>query len=184
MRKAAVWELPQPTHSNYTKLITNIESGGIKIPQFQRDFVWPLHRSATLLDSVIKGYPVGTFIFWATRDRLRSIRNLGDIALPAARDGETVSFVLDGQQRLTSLFAALKGLEIIRPSGQIENFANIYVDLDASESDDIVITDITDCKEYSFIKLTNLLYGTLTQLANFPSQYHKKLDEYKRRIEA
>jgi hypothetical protein len=165
-------ELPQPTHSNYTKLITDIETGRIKIPQFQRDFVWPLHRSAALLDSVIKGYPVGTFIFWATRDRLRSIRNLGNIVLPAARDGENISFVLDGQQRLTSLFAAFKGLEITRPSGQIDNFANIYVDLDASESDDIVITDNTDHQEHSFIKLKDLLYGTLVQLANFPTQYH------------
>lgn len=60
-------ELPQPTHKNYTTLISNIENGEIKIPQFQRDFVWTLQRSAELLDSVVKGYPIGTFIFWLAR---------------------------------------------------------------------------------------------------------------------
>jgi uncharacterized protein with ParB-like and HNH nuclease domain len=53
-------ELPQSTHSNFVKLFTDIESGEIKIPQFPRDFVWSLQSSATLLDSIVKGYPVWT----------------------------------------------------------------------------------------------------------------------------
>ncbi len=107
-------ELLQSTDSNFVKLFTDIESGEIKIPQFQRDFVWSLQSSATLLDSIVKGYPVGTFIFWATRERLRSVRNLGKFTLPTAREGDLVSYVLDGQQRLTSLFAILNGLSIAR----------------------------------------------------------------------
>jgi hypothetical protein len=90
---------------------SDIEKGEIKIPQFQRDFVWSIQKSAALLDSVIKGYPIGTFIFWATKDRLRSVRDLGKIKLPEPKEGEVVSFVLDGQQRITSLFATLKGLK-------------------------------------------------------------------------
>ena len=95
--------LPSPTHSNYTNLLTDIERGQVKIPQFQRDFVWTMQKSAALLDSVIKGYPVGTFIFWSTKDRLRSVRDLGNTTLPEPKDGETVSFVLDGQQRRPDL---------------------------------------------------------------------------------
>jgi len=90
-------KLPQPTHANYSNLINDISRGRIKIPQFQRDFVWNIQKSAALLDGVIKGYPVGTFIFWVTKDRLRSVRDLGNKALPPPKDGETVSFVLDGQ---------------------------------------------------------------------------------------
>lgn len=177
-------ELPQPTHKNYTTLISNIENGEIKIPQFQRDFVWTLQRSAELLDSVVKGYPIGTFIFWLTRERLRSVKEIGNATLPGAKKGETVSFVLDGQQRLTSLFAALKGLEIVRESGQRTDFAEIYIDLNAGESDTIVTTDIIELPEKTFIRLTDLLYGSLTSLATFPQEHHAKLDEYKRRIEA
>jgi len=110
--------LPTPTHSRYTTLLSDIEKGEVKIPQFQRDFVWSIQKSAALIDSVIKGYPIGTFIFWDTKDRLRSVRNLGNVALPDPRDGDVVSFVLDGQQRLTSLFATLKGLKVERLTGK------------------------------------------------------------------
>lgn len=177
-------ELPQPTHKNYTTLISNIENGEIKIPQFQRDFVWTLQRSAELLDSVIKGYPIGTFIFWLTRERLRSIKELGNIELPITKKGETVSFVLDGQQRLTSLFAAMKGLHIVRENGEQTDFLEIYIDLNAGASDAIVTTDVVNLPDRTFIRLTDLLYGSLTTLAAFPQEHHAKLDEYKRRIEA
>src|SRR4051794_13293828 len=84
-----IMQLPQPTHAKYASLLNDIERGQIKIPQFQREFVWSLQASAALLDSVIKGYPVGTFIFWATKDRLRSVRDLGNVKLPSPKDGET-----------------------------------------------------------------------------------------------
>lgn len=177
-------ELPQPTHKNYTTLITSIENGTIKIPQFQRDFVWTLQRSAELLDSIVKGYPIGTFIFWSTRERLRSVKKLGNIELPTAKEGESVSFVLDGQQRLTSLFAAFKGEEIDRENRESSNFAEIYINLSADESEAIVTTDVTDLKENTYIRLRDLLYGGLTTLAAFPKEHHAKLEEYKRRIEA
>ncbi len=47
---------------NYATLIQEVESGQIKIPQFRRDFVWEKIQSAQLLDSILKGYPIGTFI--------------------------------------------------------------------------------------------------------------------------
>ena len=177
-------ELPQPTHKNYTTLISNIENGQIKIPQFQRNFIWTMERSAALLDSVVKGYPIGTFIFWRTKERLRIVKNLGGIDLPDPRDDETVNFVLDGQQRLTSLFAVLKGIEITRDSNKKEDFSRIYIDLNATEAEDIVITDVSDLPEKTFIRLTDLLNAPMTTLTEFPKKYHVQLDKYKRRIEA
>ncbi len=176
-------KLPQPTHANYNNLINDISRGQIKIPQFQRDFVWSIQKSAALMDSVIKGYPVGTFIFWATKDRLRSVRDLGNETLPPPKDGETVSFVLDGQQRLTSLFATLNGLKIERDSGQCDDFSEICVDLTAKEDEQIVIMDTEGREEYTFIPLKDLLHGDLTLLTSFPRHHHDKLSEYKKRIE-
>ena len=132
----------------------------------------------------IKGYPVGTFIFWATKDRLRAVRELGNFKLPEPKEGETVSFVLDGQQRLTSLFAALNGLTVIRPSGQLDDFSKIYIDLDASEDEQIVVMDVSGKNEHSYIELKELLHGGLTFLASYPPHYLSKLEEYKKRIEA
>ena len=97
-------KLPEPQTRTFSSLIAEIENGQVKIPQFQRDFVWPIQKSAGLMDSILKGYPIETFIFWKTKERLRSVRSLGGQTLPEPKKGESVDFVLDGQQRLTSLY--------------------------------------------------------------------------------
>jgi hypothetical protein len=176
--------LPVPSHARYTTLLSDIEKGEIKIPQFQRDFVWSIQKSAALIDSVIKAYPIGTFIFWDTKERLRSVRNLGNVSLPDPKDGDVVSFVLDGQQRLTSLFATLKGLKVEREPGHVEDFSEVYVDLKAKPDEQIVVTDLTDKDASTCIKLSDLLHGGLKKLSAYPEQYHPKLDEYKERIQS
>ncbi|WP_316213889.1 DUF262 domain-containing protein [Bradyrhizobium sp. SZCCHNR2032] len=176
--------LPVPTHSRYTTLLSDIEKGEIKIPQFQRDFVWSIQKSAALIDSVIKAYPIGTFIFWDTKERLRSVRDLGNVRLPEPKDGDVVSFVLGGQQRLTSLFAVLKGLKIGRDAGSVEDFSEVYVDLKANPDEQIVITDLTEKDAAACIKLSDLLQGGLKKLSAYPEEFHPKLDEYKERIQS
>ena len=57
---------PKPDSKKYTDLISEIQKGQIKIPKFQRDFVWSIDKTAKLLDSILKGYPIGTFILWET----------------------------------------------------------------------------------------------------------------------
>ena len=108
-----------PGNMLYNNLISNIEQGQIKIPQFQRKFVWSIEETAGLIDSILKGYPIGTFIIWETNDRLRSVRNIGNFQFPDTPDGNTVQYVLDGQQRMTSLYVALRGAKLEDDNGQI-----------------------------------------------------------------
>lgn len=178
-------ELPDPGSKNFKALVSNVESGQVKIPQFQRDFVWPVAKAAALMDSIIKGYPIGTFIFWKTKERLRSVRNLGGIKLPETQKGDFVNYVLDGQQRLTSLFACFKGAKVAREdSNKVDNFSKIYVDLDASEDEQIVITDISEKADMSYISILHLLDGDIVMLAQYPRHYHDKLKSYKERIQS
>ena len=177
-------KLPQPVPKPFSHLMTDIESGQIKIPRFQRDFVWSLIQSAKLLDSIVKGYPIGTFIFWRTRERLRSVRDIGNLTLPEPASGESVLFVLDGQQRLTSLFAALKGLPVTRENGRTDDFSSIYIDLNAEDDGQIVVTDISNFPDMSYIQLSDLLYGDFELLASYPKKYRAKLGEYRRTIES
>jgi hypothetical protein len=178
-------KLPEPQTRTFSGLISEIEKGQVKIPQFQRDFVWSIQKSAGLIDSIIKGYPIGTFIFWKTKERLRSIRNLGNVVLPEADKGESIDYVLDGQQRLTSLYACLKGITIQRDNGKrADDFAKIYIDLTAKEHDKIVFLDTEDKPEKSFISILALLTGDFTVLASYPSEHHEKLKLYKNRIES
>ncbi len=175
-------KLPEPVGRPYTLLISDIEKGQIKIPQFQREFVWDIKKSSKLLDSIIKGYPIGTFIFWKTNERLRSVRNLGNFKLPEPNDGDFIDYVLDGQQRLTSLFATLKGLKIEREEGKIENYDEMYVNLEAKEDEEIVITNKDDFENHQLIKLHDLLYGSISRLNTFDKKYHTKIDDYRTRI--
>jgi len=168
----------------YTTLLSEIETGQIKIPQFQRQFVWDLASSAKLLDSILKGYPIGTFIYWRTNERLRAVRNIGNIDLPEPRDGEFVNYVLDGQQRITSLFAALKGETITREDGHQEDFSAIYVDLEAGTEDPLVIVDPANLAPNTFVKLTDLMNQGRRFFQAFPEKYDEKLDRYKAILQA
>lgn len=176
-------KLPEPQSRTFSSLISEIEKGQIKIPQFQRDFVWTIQKSAGLIDSIIKGYPIGTFIFWRTKDRLRSVRNLGDQELPEPEKGEAVDYVLDGQQRLTSLYACLKGISLNRENGaRADDFSEIYINLNSEEHEQIVATE--KAEESHYISILDLLTGDFTVLASFPPKFHEKLKLYKNRIES
>jgi hypothetical protein len=177
-------KLPEPQTRTFSNLVSEIERGQIKIPQFQRNFVWTMQKSAGLIDSIIKGYPIGTFIFWRTKERLRSVRNIGKQLLPEPEQGEFVDYVLDGQQRLTSLFACLQGITLTREDGKEDDFSKIFIDLDSEESEQIVITNIERNNEKCLISILELLTGDFMLLASYPQHYHKKLKTYKNSIES
>ena len=73
---------PENVNKHYEALFVEIDSGQIKLPMFQRDFVWDKEQTAKLVDSILRGFPIGTFIFWRTRDELRSYREIGNRKLP------------------------------------------------------------------------------------------------------
>lgn len=131
-----------------------IENGDIKIPQFQRDFVWKVEDSAKLVDSIIKNYPIGNFIFWRTDQQLRSIRNIGNMNFPQKLEGERVDYILDGQQRITSLYASLRGVQV-KDKKKVRDFSQIWIDLDATYDDQIVVTDSKITNKISLIDLIN-----------------------------
>src|SRR6266581_4734950 len=175
--------LPEPQSVTFTSLFAEIENGTIKIPQFQRDFVWSKAKSAKLLDSIVKGYPIGTFIIWKTNERLRSIRNLGGVALPETAPGDSIKYLLDGQQRLTSLFVTLKGLTIQREEHQ-EDYSRFWVDLAATESQEVVLLDVDKRDLKTIIRLKDLLSGDFAYLASFDKPFQDKIRIYKNRIES
>ena len=175
--------LPEPQSPTFSSLMSDIEKGNIKIPQFQRDFVWSKDKSAKLLDSIVKGYPIGTFILWKTKEELRALRNLGGLELPRTPKGDFIQYVIDGQQRLTTIFACLKGLKIQREYHE-EDYSEFYVDLDAGEDEQIVLTGLDDTNNHQVIKLYDLLYGKLRTLTSYPEKLQDRIQEYKDRLNA
>jgi uncharacterized protein with ParB-like and HNH nuclease domain len=90
------------------QVIEKVVSGQLRIPKFQRGYVWDAERVAYLMDSIYKGYPFGSMILWRTKSQLRSERDLGPFALPERDPDYPIDYVLDGQQRLTSVFGVFQ----------------------------------------------------------------------------
>ncbi len=137
---------PKPDSKGYADLISEIQKWEIKIPKFQRDFVRDIKWTAKLLDSVLKWYPIGTFILWETSERLSDIKNIWSLDLPPIPDWSKVQYVLDGQQRITSLYAAYLGATIQKEGEKkITNYKEIYVNLDLDINDNeeqIVVAEV------------------------------------------
>jgi hypothetical protein len=106
MRKNIASRINTDTPSIAT-LITGIKNGEIKVPQFQRKFVWKDDQALDLLDSLANNYPVGSLLLWRTKDKLLAERNIGEFQLPSTDDMEPTDYVLDGQQRLTVIYSCL-----------------------------------------------------------------------------
>ncbi len=173
---------PENRSRKYDHLFTDIDTGRIKIPQFQRDFVWDKRQTARLIDSLIKGFPIGTFIFWKTKDTLREVRNIGNITLPETPEGEFVYYVLDGQQRITSLYAVRKGIRITR-QGKTVDYHDIVIDLEADPDSDESVVFAQPLDDRTTISVYELLNGSLTSLLSKYSPEHlEKIEIYQKRL--
>ena len=168
---------PAPRHLSLDRVLAEIERGSIKIPQFQREFVWEKGKSAKLVDSMLKGFPIGTFILWRTTEQLRAVRNIGGIVLPPTPPGDSIQYVLDGQQRLTSLYAALNGLSVER-AGRTENFGEMYVNLDAEMDEDVVLSSQSAEHPGCFVSVTDIQSKDFDQL-NIDKKYRDKVRKYR-----
>lgn len=96
----------QKTDASVQRLVEMIQSGELRLPEMQRGYVWKGTRVRDLLDSLYRGYPSGNILVWETEESLP----MRDMAI-----GQNVNayqgfkLLLDGQQRLTSLSAVLRG---------------------------------------------------------------------------
>jgi len=90
------------------KLLEEIASGEIGLPDLQRPFVWGTTNVRNLFDSMYRGYPIGTLVFWENGypDEHRTIGVEDKQKAPRL-------LIVDGQQRLTALYAVMKGVPIV-----------------------------------------------------------------------
>jgi hypothetical protein len=91
-------------------LVKNIERGDIALPELQRPFVWPNRKVRDLLDSMLRGFPVGYLLFWVTG------AEVGARAIGVGDKDEAVPrwLIVDGQQRLTSVYSVFTAHRVVR----------------------------------------------------------------------
>lgn len=115
------------------ELIQKVHAGQIRIPSFQRGFVWDSDRVAHLMDSIYKGFPFGSLLFWRTKTPLKTERKLGPFVLPEGDPDYPLDYILDGQQRATSIFGVFQSL-LSAAAGEDESIFKIYFDLGSESS--------------------------------------------------
>ncbi len=111
-----------PISLKIDKLISRIDDGEIKIPAFQRGYVWKQNQIIELLESLLRQYPIGSLLLWEAneKEKLKSTRNIAGYRIPSKGDNWPVNYVLDGQQRLSSIYAVLS--ENIEQEGSNEKY--------------------------------------------------------------
>ena len=89
------------------KLVERVAAGKIRVPRFQRAFVWKQPDLSALLDSVLRGFPIGSILVWDTDKDIESSPCIGPVEVSSRPDG-MVGYILDGQQRVSTLAGTLR----------------------------------------------------------------------------
>jgi hypothetical protein len=148
------------THYPVSLLIENIDRGQIGLPDLQRPFVWPTVRIRDLFDSMYRGFPVGYLLFWQSSSDGRQIGTDGKQAAPSL-------LIVDGQQRLTSLYAVLKGKPIIN-----SDYKEVKIDIAFRPSDGTFeVADAAIRKDPEFISDISKLWAKGTTQYKFINDF-------------
>lgn len=138
-----------------SKLIAEVDSGEIGLPDIQRPFVWSNSKVRDLFDSMYNGFPVGYLLFWAnaTGQNTRQIGTDGKQAVARL-------LIVDGQQRLTALFAVIKGVPVVDDNYQERRIQIAFRPRDQH----FAVADAATLRDPEFINdITDLWAGTLSR---------------------
>lgn len=111
---------------NIQKIFNELENGNMKIPRFQRGYVWERSKIVKLLNSILEEHPIGSFFIWEADVKYRNFcREIEELGFQQKPEASKFKFIIDGQQRITSLYVALMGKQL----GGV-NYATICFNLD------------------------------------------------------
>ncbi|WP_250519837.1 DUF262 domain-containing protein [Caballeronia sp. NCTM1] len=154
-------------HYSLGGLIGDIGLGRIGLPDIQRPFVWANAKVRDLFDSMYRGYPVGYFLFWQTGAEGSDAKVIGETNKQKAPS----LLIVDGQQRLTSLYAVIRREAVLR-----ENFEREYIRIAfRPQSGTFAVPDATTERDPEYIL-------DISEVFNRPT--HKTIGEYLKRLTA
>ncbi len=124
----------KPTHKGITTYLDDLKNGEYQIPTFQRNVVWEKQNVKKLWDSIYKFYPLGSILVWKTKIKLQNHRQIGGHKFKFDIEKSEYQYLLDGQQRTTSLLTSLYGGEI---EGKKDFNPTLYVDVTIQNDDEV-----------------------------------------------
>ena len=127
-------DMIKPTDYGIHTYLENLLKKNYQIPTFQREVVWEKDNVKKLWDSIFRFYPMGSILVWKTDLKLQNHRAVGGHIITEENNRSDFQYILDGQQRTTSLLTSLFG-------GKIEGKDNfdpiLYFDLTIEDEDEI-----------------------------------------------
>lgn len=123
----------KPTDFGIRSYLDDLKNQRYQIPTFQRDVVWSPDSVKKLWDSIFRFYPIGSILIWKTDLRLHNHRAIGGHIIARSDKPSDFNYILDGQQRTTSLLTSLYGGDI---EGRPGFDPTLYVDLTIEDSEE------------------------------------------------
>lgn len=164
-----------------THIIEDIRHGKIALPDIQRPFVWSNAKVRDLMDSMYRGYPVGTLMFWETGAEVGTRQIGGGTSDRAAR-----LLIVDGQQRVTSLYAVMTGIEVLTQDFRRKRIRLAFNPVTESfevtdaaiEKDPSFVPDITELWGGTYRTVTRAFFQRLQEArgAEFDTKDHDDLE--------
>lgn len=149
-------------------LISDIKIGDIALPELQRPFVWKNSKVRNLFDSMYRGFPVGFFLFWEP-SVVAGARKIGT-------DGKQKTprlLVVDGQQRLTSLYAVMTGTPVVREGYDAETIEIGFNPL----QEKFEVADATTRNNRQFLANISVIWDPDADFDEIKDEYFARLTE-------
>ena len=131
-------------------ILDQIDLGAMALPEFQRGYVWSRNQVRELMASLYRRHPVGSLLVWVTKTETATTRGDGEL------QAGTVKLLLDGQQRITSLYGIIRGKAPKFFDGNSDSFTGLYFNLEDEEFQFYMPTRMQD----------NPLWVNVTELMN------------------
>lgn len=149
-------------------LIKNIQMGDIGLPDLQRPFVWKNAKVRDLFDSMYRGFPVGYFLFWQN-----ALSSAGRAIGTDKKQKFPSLMVVDGQQRLTSLYAVIRGVPVIRSNFSKEKIRIAFNPIDER----FAVSDAAVDRDRAFIPDISVLWSEGIDIFDVVDNYFERLKE-------
>src|SRR5680860_125852 len=160
---------PQRLRYTVETLVSKIELGEIGLPDIQRPFIWPNKKVRDLFDSMYNGFPVGYLLFWqSVVDGQAKMIGTGHKQKPSSL------LIVDGQQRLTSLYAVLGGVPVVGKDYEEEKIEIAFNPL----SQKFEVADAAIRKDKSFISNISVLWRDDSDLFEVVDSYLEGLKDH------
>lgn len=155
-------------------LLDEIDSGTVLLPEFQRGYVWNRDQVRGLMRSLYRGYPVGGLLMWETTSEDITVRG-------AAGGSGTRQLLLDGQQRVTSMYGVIRGTPPPFFEGDASAFTNLYFNVDREVFEFYAPTKMAG--DPTWVNVTELFRkGPFEYLTAFPDVERDVLNTYLERL--